>query len=416
MKMIKYFFLLSMISCAMLVDQIEKPIIDRESYSKNLPKIPTYCSGNSPTNLQLINSNENAQKIFADFLTNNRQLNFMDQTILWSLLQMSIRPDQSSPSARIQLMLKLQGQTYYMDFFSDQEKSQYPYLVALDTLVKKFSPDKSLEYYAALIDKVFFKLKLDKTFEQFLKLNTAKIKDDSILGPYFIRGTEVLKENETVPYLKFSDVIKLYRQQQKMQKVVFLSDLTAFKFEGREGRCNYDFNLYINSIFLIDKGIPDSNLFGIANGSNAFMAASSQKIENIAPIEGFPLFAGRSQVRSSAICQINSPENELWMFSNNSRDPGQHLFHLVRYGLSQIKSPDDADRLIRYSRHLFLSDPIRLVIESHRSRDEQVDNLLKLNLPIYNADKLGNIWAYTFFPSGGRFIIDDRNPGHFSCR
>jgi hypothetical protein len=112
---------------------------------------------------------------------------------------------------------------------------------------------------------------------------------------------------------------------------------------------------------------------------------------------------------------IEKDKNKIWAFSNQSRDPGQHLFHLVRYGLPSSQTTAEVDKLIRHSRHLFLSDPVRLIIESERSSDEQVENLLKLNLPIYNADKLGNIWAYTQFAEGNRFIIDDRNPGAFRC-
>jgi hypothetical protein len=146
------------------------------------------------------------------------------------------------------------------------------------------------------------------------------------------------------------------------------------------------------------------------------MASTSQKIEKILPINGFPLFYGESKVRSSAVCMIENQDNRIWTFSNLSRDPGQHLFHLIRYGLARTKSTAEVDKLIRHSRHLFLSDPVRLAIESHRSRKDQIENLLKLNLPIYNAEKLGNIWAYTFFNSRGRFIIDDRNPGSYSCK
>jgi hypothetical protein len=113
---------------------------------------------------------------------------------------------------------------------------------------------------------------------------------------------------------------------------------------------------------------------------------------------------------------IEENGNKIWTVSNQSRDPGQHLFHLVRYGLPRSQSTEEVDRLLRHSRHLFLSDPVRLVIESGRSRDDQIENLLKLNLPIYNADKLGNIWAYTRFNEQDRFIIDDRNPGAFACK
>jgi hypothetical protein len=126
-------------------------------------------------------------------------------------------------------------------------------------------------------------------------------------------------------------------------------------------------------------------------------------------------------VRSSAVCVIEkktkSGQDFMWLFSNASRDPGQHLYHLFRYGLAQVSSTQEVDKLLRHSRHLFLSDPVRLVIESDRSQDSQIENLLKLNIPIYNAEKLGNVWAYTQFQrEGAHFIIDDRNFGAFSCQ
>ena len=261
------------------------------------------------------------------------------------------------------------------------------------------------------------KLKAGSNLEAFLLSNQVKIKDHPVLGPFFIRGTEVLKENERLPKLRFVDVIKHYRSLEKKQKVIVNSSLTTFTTEsGQHGRCNYDFNLYDSSIFLIDQTIPAANLFGLAKDNSAFMASTSQKIEKIEPINGFPLFQGESKVRSSAVCVIENQENRIWTFSNLSRDPGQHLFHLIRYGLAGAKSTSEVDKLIRHSRHLFLSDPVRLIIESHRSRPDQIENLLKLNVPIYNGEKLGNIWTYTHFNSQSRFIIDDRNTGSYSCK
>jgi hypothetical protein len=162
--------------------------------------------------------------------------------------------------------------------------------------------------------------------------------------------------------------------------------------------------------------IPVANIFGLGTAKAAFIASTSQKLEKMNSLAGLSLFKGQSKVRSSAVCMIENKGNKIWAFSNQSRDPGQHLFHMVRYGLPSASSVADVSKLIKHSRHLFLSDPVRLIIESGRSSEEQIENLLKLNLPIYNADKLGNIWAYSQFPEASRFIIDDRNPGAFSCR
>ncbi len=416
--MLKVFLLLTLSSCSFFINKIDTELVQEKDYLKNVPETPTFCPLSEKPKLQLINTNANSQGIYQTFSEKQVGLDFLDHFVFWTLIQMSERPDQSSPSARFQVLIKVNSESIYLDFFSEDPDKQYPLLFGLDWILKKYKKKKSLESYAAILDNQFpQKLKAGKNLEAFLQSNLAKIKDHSILGPLFIRGTEVLKENERIPKLSFLEVIKFYRTHEKKQKIIVNNSLTNFTTEsGQKGRCNYDFNLYDNSIFLIDRTIPSANLFGLATPSSAFMASTSQKIETIQPINQFPLFQGESKVRSSAVCVIENDASRIWTFSNLSRDPGQHLFHLIRYGLAGSSSVDEVDKLIRHSRYLFLSDPLRLVIESHRSRSDQIENLLKLNLPIYNAEKLGNIWAFTDFSSQGRFVMDDRNVGSYSCK
>lgn len=416
--MLKFALLLLVGSCSFFVSKIDTAMVNEKDYLKNIPETTTFCPLIEKPKLQLIDTNPSSQSLYHEFAQLHPKLDIIDHLVLWSLVQISVRPDQSSPSARFQILLQDNGQGQYLDFFSETPADQYPLLFGLEWILKKFKKKTTLEYYAGLIDQQFpHTLKAGKNLETFLLANQDKVKDHPILGPYFIRGTEVLKENERLPTLKYVDLIRFYRGHEKKQKVIVNNSLTRFTTEsGQTGSCNYDFNLYDNSIFLIDRVIPVANLFGLALGHSAFMASTSQKVENILPVNGFPLFLGESKVRSSAVCVIENKENRIWTFSNFSRDPGQHLFHLIRYGLARSQSTYEVDKLIRHSRHLFLSDPVRLVIESHRSRSDQIENLLKLNLPIYNAEKLGNIWAYTQFNSQGRFIIDDRNSGSYSCK
>ncbi len=416
--MLKWFLLLMLGGCSFFVNKIDTAMVNETDYLKNIPETPSFCSLNEKPKLQLVSTNAHSQELYQDYAGKHPEFDFLDHFALWTLLQLSVRPDQSSPSSRLQVLLQLSGESVYLDFFSESPEDQYPLLFGLEWILKKYKKKTSLESYGAILDQQFpQKLKAGKELETFLMGNQAKIMDHPTLGPFFIRGTEVLKENERIPKMSFLEVIKFYRSKFSKQKVIVNNSLTKFNTEsGQMGSCNYDFNLYDNSIFLIDNVIPAANLFGLAKGTSAFMASTSQKMKEIRPINGFPLFQGESKVRSSAVCVIQNDGNRIWTFSNQSRDPGQHLFHLVRYGLTRSKSIPEVDKLIRHSRHLFLSDPVRLVIESRRSRSDQIENLLKLNLPIYNADRLGNIWAYSFFDSQSRFIIDDRNAGSFSCK
>jgi len=405
-------------SCAFFVSRIETPITVDEDLARLAPQVQSYCQAEQPPTLQLVGPAGNSQEVYSQLIKTLPALDFIDHFALWNLLQFSVRPDQSSPTSRLQVLIHQGEKSYYFDFFSEEVSDQYPFLYGIDWILKKFNKKRTLEYYAGILDKnLGQKLKIGKDFENFLVKNIPQIKASPELAPFYFRGSDALKENETSPVLNDKEVVKLYRAVEKKQKIIINTSLTAFgDAKGNSGKCNYDFNLYDNSIFLIDKVIPIANLYGLSLPDSAFLSSSSQKLNSIQPLNGLPLFKGVSKVRSSAVCMIENDKNKIWAFSNQSRDPGQHLFHLVRYGLSQAQTTAEVDKLIRHSRHLFLSDPVRLIIESGRSSEEQVENLLKLNLPIYNADKLGNIWAYTRFKDGGRFIIDDRNPGAFQCQ
>lgn len=408
-------FLLS--SCTLLVERIDSPLVRNTKSLNKAPDTRGYCPIDKKVDFQLTGTNDNSQAVYMELVKNSGKLDFLDHFALWNLFQLSIRPDQSSASSRFQVILHQQEKSYYFDFFSEEPNEQYPFLYGIEWVLKKFGKRKSLEQYAEMLKGPARKLKIGKDFENFLVKNLTEIKNNPEMAPYYFRGADILKENETSPALDYQAILKHYRNAQASQKIIVNTSLTPFVTgKGATGSCNYDFNLYDNSIFLIDKVIPVANLYGLAIPGSAFLSSTSQKLDNIASLKGLPLFKGESKVRSSAVCMIENSGNKIWAISNQSRDPGQHLFHLVRYGLPSSVETSEVDKLIKHSRHLFLSDPVRLIIESARSSEEQIENLLKLNLPIYNADKLGNIWSYTKFKEGQRFIIDDRNPGAFSCQ
>jgi hypothetical protein len=414
-KIISFLFLIS--SCSFFITRIEKPIQKDPKILAREPEEKNFCPLSNKTHFQLVGSSNNSQVVYSKLHHSLPDLDFLDHFALWSLLQLSIRPDQSSGTSRLQVLINVGEKTHYFDFFSESQEIQYPYLFGIEWVLRKFGKKKSLESYASLLAQYTAgKLKIGKDFESFLLKNLASIKADRELAPYYFRGNDVLKEGETSPTLNYAKILKLFRQSEKKHKIIVNTSLTPFMTStGLSGSCNYDFNLYDNSIFLIDRVIPVANLFGLATSKGSFLASSSQKMDNMVSLHGLPLFKGESKVRSSAVCMIENSGNKIWTYSNLSRDPGQHLFHLVRYGLPRSESINEVDRLLGHSRHLFLSDPVRLIIESQRSSSEQIENLLKLNLPIYSSDKLGNIWAYAEFPEGRRFIIDGRNPGAYLC-
>jgi len=420
-KLHKLFFinLCLLSSCGMLINKIESPIVDKDVIYKNREIKPTYCPVEMNPQIQLVGSNKSSQESYLRFSNKLKNTDVIDHLVLWSLVQLSLRPDQSSPTSRLQTLINYKDEVYYFDFFSENDDDQYPYLYGLEWLLKKFKKNTNLQHYVSILEGRFRdSMKVSPDLERFLLKNQEMIKLNETLAPYFFRGTDVLRENESTPRINLRRVLNEYNKAKKKQNIVINTTLHRFSTDkGYVGDCNYDFNLYSKSIFLIDKTMPVSNIFGLSLGKDAFLNSSSQIFKKAEALFGGPLFKGSSKVRSAAICSIENKNTKIWAISNESRDPGQHLFHLIKYGLPLSDSFEDVDKLFKHSRHLFLSDPIRLIIESNRSDQQQIQNLLKLNVPIYHADSLGNIWGYVQTPNkASRFIIDERNSGDFTCK
>ncbi|MFY7993212.1 MAG: hypothetical protein ACOVP4_07975 [Bacteriovoracaceae bacterium] len=406
--------------CSFFINKIDSNVLEKEHIKVERPYVPTYCYNEKPS-LQLVGTNKDAQDQYRAFIK-GKKLSFIDKVVFWSLIQFQIRPDLSSPTARLQYVIRHQKEIFYFDFFSEDQQNQYPYLAGLDYLLQIYKARKPLSWYTKELDQFKFSFKTGRSLAQFLDEHKDQIKKDQNLVKAFYRGNEVLKEDERLPVLNFSQIEKNYQTKLKDQRIVSNASLFDFvKTKSVHTICNYDFTLYENSIFLIDKKQNPSNIFGVAEDDSAFMATSGQRLDGLKSVLNEPVFQGVSKVRSSAVCIIEkttkSGQDFMWLFSNASRDPGQHLYHLFRYGLTKVSTTQDVDKLLRHSRHLFLSEPVRLVIESERSQNQQIENLLKLNIPIYNSEKLGNVWAYTQFQKeGAHFIIDDRNFGAYSCQ
>jgi hypothetical protein len=152
--------------------------------------------------------------------------------------------------------------------------------------------------------------------------------------------------------------------------------------------------------------------------SNLFLSATTQSLKKLISLKNSIYFKSDKTRESAAMCSFKSQLNKdksILLASSDSRDPGQHLYHLIEYGLHEINDIQKLDGLLKFSRHLFLKNPVRLILESERSSDSQLEQLLKLNMPIYNSQKLGKVWGYLRVKRKQNFIIDNRRNGDLSC-
>ncbi len=400
--------------CAMLTEKLN---LERTDGRLPPTRFPITCEhGHRSGAPVLVGPGTESQQAFRDFLQTQPRLAFEEQAVLWALFQMKVRPDFASPVARLQFLGRTSQGTRYWDF-AVRGPDEASFFHGLSSFLKGHKARHPLSYYARLLDqaKLQGKLVVEQGLEDQLRVLSAAIAADPQLRSHWYRGDELLRTGERLPPVSLYPLVRDW--ETKPVAPVSPPPLFTYRRTPRlDARCNYDLTLYDNSIFLIDKEENRGHIFGITAGDQSFLAVVSQSLPAPTSFAGSPLLRGHAQVRSTAFCVVQRPEGEVWLTANQSRDPGQHVYHLFRYGLGTVKDAAGLERLLRHARHMFLSDPLRLVIESARSRDDQIRELLKLNVPIYNASHIGNIWAWSAFPGdGSRFYIDDRNPGSLLC-
>lgn len=415
--------LLSSGSCSLFINKIDDDLLNKQTVSyKKTKKSESYCK--KTDRFEFISEDKKSQRYFTKFLDQigqKRKLTYADKVVLWSLVQMNIRPNHSSPTSKIQFLIKKNSRTYFYHVFSNKEKRSYPYLHGLNTLLNKFGTNHGLRKLGRIIDQEYnSQFFVSEFFADFIKDNKKEISNNKYLKRAYLRGDETLQKGERIIKQLISPLISDYFKTRTKDLYSISNYLFSYKRNNNiKANCNYDMGLYNSSIYLIHDQVIKSNTFGFRDRGNIFLADSTQEFSKISPIKNTLFFEGKSNGRSPAICQFDRPlleDWDLWLISSQSRDPGQHLFHLIEYGLQDIKEVKQISSMLNFSRHLFLKKPIRLIFESERSSSEQLNELLKLNMPIYNAEKLARIWGLFKNNKIQQFLLDQRRTGSLSCQ
>jgi hypothetical protein len=395
----------------------------------NLSK-KNYCTPNS--RLQYISEDESSLKFYRSLhsvLFENKNISFVQKSIMLSLLELSRRPDQASPSSRFQVYLKLNGKSYYYDFRPKklEDDTKMPYVKGLDHLTKEFIPNTKLGTIAAYMDSVIPKdINVSQEFELFLKDNQKDLLKNEILTTNFFKGDEVLTKYESFPRVSYKSIIEQYNiSSSKDDDYEFkknLLDANVSKDKNFQVNCNYDLAKETSlTDEILNSEQKKTHYMGMSEGDNFFLAVSSGTLFR-------PFKTGKlgyfMKTRPSAvplpICEFKGKNQEIVLFSSDGRNPVQHLQHLEAYEIDQVDSVIALNELLSFSRHLFLSAPERILYESKRGRKAQLDFFLEMNFPIYHVDSIGNIFGHANFKNDKRqeavLYSDDRSSARLWCK
>ncbi|MEE2744676.1 MAG: hypothetical protein VYD54_12255 [Bdellovibrionota bacterium] len=397
----------------------------------------TYCSPKIKKELNLFSHPLSSAKSFDQLLSSKalrrKRLLFIEKVSLWLLFQMNTRPDLSSPTSRLQVYIKTRkSQPHYWDFhvpFKTKNHLDYfPYLEGLEVLLKTYRAKKKLKNLAKILDHNFpTKLKINKELAFNISQNKDTLKASPLFKKAFFKGNEPIKENESLPKLNFSKLVKNYSRWKKRNKKRSLTSRHLFSLKTFNSlkeqniRCNIDLSLYKHSIYLIGQGNTSVNLFGLSNKKGeVFIGVSSQSIKGpLRPLFGTFLIKALPPKKTPALCLIENyrKNSKLALISYKGRDPGQYLYNIMKKGVFASNSLMDLDIFLRAPRRLVLVDPLRVLAEPTKKTSSEYQKYRNQNIPIYPVKNLGNIMGHAHFPLKGQegFVLDKRSPERLSC-
>ncbi|PIK15827.1 hypothetical protein [Halobacteriovorax sp. JY17] len=399
-------------SCGLFIklDQPDEEIV----FKKNLQDRICHLKNDE---LTLATSTSGDQNLFEERIViaaKKHRLQPIDVFVIWSLVQMYIRPDKVSPGSNLQFIDSNSKKPFYSSYNLNINKDPNLFLNSLKDLLKKYKSKRSLKYLARVTDDLSpYQTSVDKELATLLTNNKGALSSNKLLETYFFKGDQVLRPGEGLRTFKIWPIVS----QAAYKNNSFNTHLFSFTIgKGRVANCNFDMRIYQNAVYLIDKNAGnDSHSYSISYKGETFLGISSQRPNLEKNYSTTYTFPPKDLGTQKAVCFIKTPNSNFTMISTKGRDSGQHLFNMIEYNIAGASTVDEVLAMLEFPRYLFLLNPERMVYESDRSTTLQTQTFLNTSFPIYHKSNLGNVWIHYKNKKESSLLIDDRVPNYKSC-
>lgn len=423
-KLFLIFFILLISSCASLSQKLQNILETKNTLSpieekKNI----NYCENKYRTQALLEDPQFCSNKPLK-----NSSLTFTEKSVLISLIEMERRPDITGPYSRLQVIAKINGEFQYYDFRPKNldDDTKISFLYGLDFLLKKSHSKNSLTSLVNIIERTWSAQYLvSNDFENFLIENKNDIIKNPQLSKHFLKGDEVLTRFETFTRPNTLKSIMDFQKKKLFDNSLYeySNNNLNYSFIDQEKnitKCNFDINKDVfttSDVFFENK--YSSNSFAFSENDNYFLAITSSHTKKPIELRNEFYFNARPAATPLPVCQLQNPtlNFELVLASTTGRTPSQHIKHLLDYDLINSSTIETLGHTLNFARHLFLSNPDRILYESKKGRKEQLNFFLQMNFPIYHVDQLGEIVAIANYKHNKSYSIfkDDRSSKQLIC-
>ncbi len=393
---------------------------------------PQYCQKKKP--LQVVQTDSRANQSFLQSLAaiqKKYQLSFLDQAALLALFQTLVRPDASNHFSRLQIVYGNGKSVQYRDYHpTTPQMEEANFLYGLYSFLKENQNRKSVFQLARIADRYFpANVLMTGELRQFVRQNRELLKRDAVLAETFFRLDKELQEGETLRAFSLAKFASKLRSRIKQLPPTHLAETSLFAYQVRASgnpafdvECSDDINRYHKSPLRIYRGPKvQTNVFGLYQSEEKFfLAITSSVLAPSLPLsqQGSYSLGGVAPDWAAWVCLVQKEGRggSAVLASVSGRDPGQHLFHLLKGQEAPVESFEELIRIVRAPRSLLLDRPQRILFERERASDKQLEEMLRSRLPLYYAPRLGEVWGVWREKGGGVGVVtDDRHAVHQTC-
>lgn len=410
-----FIFLLLLSSCTSLSQKLQNFLETKSGLSApETKKAPLFCENKS-----------HSQFLFEDpqFLTStqfkNAPFNFIEKSVLLSLLEMQRRPDIVGPYSRLQVITKINNEIKYYDFRPKNldDDTKISYLFGLDFLLKKYNSKNSINSITNFLERSWPPHYLvSSELEIFLAKNKTDIQKNTELSKLFLKGDETLTRFETFSRGNLQKSIAAFTKKKLFDKENYefaKNDLSFTTTNNDQSTilCNFDEskNSFTPDDLFFELAYS-SHSFSFTENDNYFLAIASSHLKTPVDLKDEYYLRARPAASPIPVCLLKNPNLKLdiALTSTIGRNPSQHIKHLIDYDLINSKSPFTLSHTVNFARHLFLSNPDRILYESKKGRKEQLNFFLQMNFPIYHAEQLGEVTTIaSYYENKYNVVIKD---------
>lgn len=391
-------------SCSIFIEN-ENQTIKNISIKNTRPIEELYCAKN---NNQFFSKN-------GKFLLKNIQFqgSLPEQIVQHILLEIYYNPDSITDRSRIQIFSRSKSKNKYFESIN----LKAGLLNQLNQFLRNEKSSRSLfELNQIVLSKIPDNLLASQSLAKFLTLNKKDIAENPLLATLFLKGDDTLAPFETFKKIPLN-VPKQFQNIESINE----SKLQSFTQDKNTIVCNFDLGKiqeFTSSLTRSEN--TDAYYFGKQlNQDEMFTVFISSNLKNpLKNLNQHYLLTGEETSEAVPFCFQEMSHKFIFTASTEGRDPAQHISHFLDYGLFESENIIDLIGHMKFTRHLFLKNPDRLLFESLKARPEQLSFYYTMNIPLYHMDKIGKALLFGQFlkRKEATFILDERGSGEMRCQ